>query len=100
MVTGFFKKLTNKLFNSSSKFTKDLDDAVNEVSETKVEEDSKKIAHDEKLENNDLKLEAISTPEKSEAPHEKKINQEALFKHPRGTCFLASRVGLRKVALD
>ena len=52
MVTGFFKKLTNKLFNSSSKFTKDLDEAVNEVSETEVELDVKKIAHDEKLENN------------------------------------------------
>ena len=51
MVTGFFKKLTNKLFNSSSKFTKDLDEAVNEVSETEDEVDVKKIAHDEKIEN-------------------------------------------------
>ncbi len=39
MVTGFFKKLTNKLFNSSSKFTKNLDEAVKEVSETEVEVD-------------------------------------------------------------
>ena len=53
MVTGFFKKLTNKLFNSSSKFTKDLDEAVNEVSETEVKMDGKKIAHDNKLENNE-----------------------------------------------
>ena len=56
MVTGFFKKLTNKLFSSSSKFTKDLDEAVNEVSETEVEIDVKKIAHDGKFDKNLLKL--------------------------------------------
>ena len=77
MVTGFFKKLTNKLFNSSSKFTKDLDEAVNEVSETEVEADTKKIAHDEKLENNDLKSERESRLEKSEASKVKNINQES-----------------------
>jgi fused signal recognition particle receptor len=77
MVTGFFKKLTNKLFNSSSKFTKDLDEAVNEVSETEVELDVKKIAHDEKLENNELKSERESRPEKSEASKVKNINQES-----------------------
>ena len=77
MVTGFFKKLTNKLFNSSSKFTKDLDEAVNEVSETEVEADTKKIAHDEKLENNDLKSERESRPEKSEASQVKNINHES-----------------------
>ena len=38
MVTGFFKKLKNKLFNSSSKFTKNLDEAVKEATETDVEE--------------------------------------------------------------
>ena len=37
MVTGFFKKLKNKLFNSSSKFTKNLDEAVNEVSKAEVD---------------------------------------------------------------
>ena len=37
MVTGFFKKLKNKLFNSSSKFTKNLDEAVKEATETDVE---------------------------------------------------------------
>ncbi len=36
MVTGFFKKLTNKLFNSSSKFSKNLESAVAET--TEVEE--------------------------------------------------------------
>ena len=77
MVTGFFKKLTNKLFNSSSKFTKDLDEAVNEVSETEVELDVKKIAHDEKLENNELKSERRSRPEESEASQVKNINQES-----------------------
>ena len=39
MVTGFFKKLKNKLFNSSSKFTKNLDEAVKEATETDVEID-------------------------------------------------------------
>ena len=77
MGTGFFKKLTNKLFNSSSKFTKDLDEAVNEVSETEIELDEKKIAHDEKLENNELKSERRSRPEKSEASQVKNINQES-----------------------
>ena len=75
MVTGFFKKLTNKLFNSSSKFTKDLDEAVNEVSETEVEADAKKIAHDEKLENNDLQSERRSYPENSETSQVEKINE-------------------------
>ena len=77
MVTGFFKKLTNKLFNSSSKFTKDLEEAVNEVSETEAELDVKKIAHDEKLENNELKSERESRPEKSEASQVKNINQDS-----------------------
>ena len=77
MVTGFFKKLTNKLFNSSSKFTKDLEEAVNGVSETEAKLDVKKIAHDEKLENNELKSERRSRPEKSEASQVKNINQES-----------------------
>ena len=77
MVTGFFKKLTNKLFNSSSKFTKDLDEAVKEVSETEVELDVKKIANDRKFENNGLKSEARSSPEKIEASQVKKINQDS-----------------------
>ena len=39
MVTGFFKKLTNKLFNSSSKLSKNLESAVEESAE--VEETNK-----------------------------------------------------------
>ena len=75
MVTGFFKKLTNKLFNSSSKFTKGLDEAVNEVSETGAAVDIKKIVHDEKLENNELKSDAGVSREKSETSQVKDINQ-------------------------
>ena len=77
MVTGFFKKLTNKLFNSSSKFTKGLDEAVNEVSETGAAVDIKKIVHDEKLENNELKSDAGVSREKSETSQVKDINQVA-----------------------
>ena len=77
MVTGFFKKLTNKLFNSSSKFTKDLDEAVNEVSETEAEVDVKKISPDKKLENNEIKSEATIRLEKSEASQVGTINQES-----------------------
>ena len=77
MVTGFFKKLTNKLFNSSSKFTKDLDEAVNEVSETEAEVDVAKISPDKKLENNEIKSEATIRLEKSEASQVGTVNQEA-----------------------
>ena len=77
MVTGFFKKLTNKLFNSSSKFTKGLDEAVNEVSETGAAVDIKKIVHDEKLENNELKSDARVGRDKSESSQVKDINQES-----------------------
>ena len=47
MVTGFFKKLTNKLFNSSSKFSKNLESAVDEVAE--VEESPKHQSNEKKL---------------------------------------------------
>ena len=77
MVTGFFKKLTNKLFNSSSKFTKDLDEAVNEVSETEAEVDVKKISPDKKLENNEINSEATIRLEKSEASQVGTVNQES-----------------------
>ena len=77
MVTGFFKKLTNKLFNSSVKFTKDLDEAVNEVSETEAEVDVKKISPDKKLENNEIKSEATIRLEKSEASQVETVNQES-----------------------
>ena len=50
MVTGFFKKLKNKLFNSSSKFTKNLDEAVKEATETDVEIDDREKSSEETLE--------------------------------------------------
>ena len=65
MVTGFFKKLTNKLFNSSSKFTKNLDEVVNEVSETEVEVDLEKKSIEEKPEKNEIKSNEINRPEQS-----------------------------------
>ena len=77
MVTGFFKKLTNKLFNSSVKFTKDLDEAVNEVSETEAEVNVKKISPDKKLENNEIESEATIRLEKSEASQVGTVNQES-----------------------
>ena len=50
MVTGFFKKLKNKLFNSSSKFTKNLDEAVKQATETDVEIDDGEKSSTETLE--------------------------------------------------
>ena len=52
MVTGFFKKLKNKLFNSSSKFTENLDEAVKEATETDVEIDDGEKSSTETLEKN------------------------------------------------
>ena len=52
MVTGFFKKLKNKLFNSSSKFTKNLDEAVKEATETDVLIDDREKSSEETLEKN------------------------------------------------
>ena len=52
MVTGFFKKLKNKLFTSSSKFTKNLDEAVKEATETDVEIDDGEKSSAETLEKN------------------------------------------------
>jgi len=52
MVTGFFKKLKNKLFNSSSKFTKNLDEAVKEATETESEIDDGEKSSAETLEKN------------------------------------------------
>ena len=65
MVTGFFKKLKNKLFNSSSKFTKNLDEVVNEVSEAEVEVDLEKKSIEEKSEKNEIKSNEINRPEQS-----------------------------------
>ena len=66
MVTGFFKKLKNKLFNSSSKFTKNLDEAVNEVSKAEVDVNIEKKVSVEKSEKNEINSKKISESEKSQ----------------------------------
>ena len=66
MVTGFFKKLKNKLFNSSSKFTKSLDEAVNEVSKAEVDVNIEKKVSVEKSEKNEINSKKISESEKSQ----------------------------------
>ena len=77
MVTGFFKKLTNKLFNSNSKFTKNLDEAVSEVSENEVAEDLEKKALEEKLAKNEIKSKEISRSEKSGILQVEDINEKS-----------------------
>ncbi len=77
MVTGFFKKLTNKLFNSSSKFTKSLDEVVNEVSETEVEVDLGKKSIEEELEKNEVKSNEINRPEQSTISLEENITKNS-----------------------
>ena len=77
MVTGFFKKLTNKLFNSNSKFTKNLDEAVNEVTEKEVEVDLAKIAPEETLQKNETKSKEIIKSEKKETSQVESINQNS-----------------------
>ena len=66
MVTGFFKKLKNKLFNSSSKFTKNLDEAVNEVSKAEVDVNIEKKVSVEKSEKNEINSKKIIGSEKSQ----------------------------------
>ena len=66
MVTGFFKKLKNKLFNSSSKFTKNLDEAVNEVSKAEVDVNIEKKVSVEKSKKNEINSKKISESEKSQ----------------------------------
>ena len=73
MVTGFFKKLTNKLFNSSSKFTKNLDEVVNEVLEAEVKVDLEKKSIEEKPEKNEIKSKEINRPEQSAISLEENI---------------------------
>ena len=75
MVTGFFKKLKNKLFNSSSKFTKNLDEVVNEVSETEVEVDVENKAPVETFGKNEVKSKATSDPNEGQVSNEDIINQ-------------------------
>ncbi len=77
MVTGFFKKLKNKLFNSSSKFTKNLDEAVKEVSETQVELDNEKKLSVEKLEKSEIKSKITSDPGKSKVSQEDNSHQNS-----------------------
>ena len=77
MVTGFFKKLTNKLFNSSSKFTKNLDEVVNEVSETEVEVDLEKRSIEEKPKKNEIKSKEINRPKQSAISLEENINDKS-----------------------
>ena len=77
MVTGFFKKLTNKLFNSNSKFTKNLDEAVNEVTEKEVEVDLAKIAPEETLQKNETKSKEIIKSEIKETSQVESINQNS-----------------------
>ena len=86
MVTGFFKKLTNKLFNSSSKFSKNLESAIEEA--TEVEEVTKNQASEKKLveEKNILPLE-------KDEPKVKKVLKESLS-------FFKRKTDHRKVLLD
>ena len=70
MVTGFFKKLKNKLFNSSSKFTKNLDEAVNEVSKAEVDVNIEKKVSVEKSEKNEINSKKISESEISQFAQE------------------------------
>ena len=78
MVTGFFKKLKNKLFNSSSKFTKNLDEAVKEATETDVEIDDGEKSSAETLEKNQKNEEVKRGEEENQVPQlenmEEKIN--------------------------
>ena len=86
MVTGFFKKLTNKLFNSSSKFSKNLESAIEEA--TEVEEVTKNQASEKKLveEKNILPLE-------KDEPKVKKVLKESLS-------FFKRKTDSRKVLLN
>ena len=70
MVTGFFKKLTNKLFNSSSKFAKNLENVVDEAAES--EEDLKSSANEEKH---------VEKP-KIKEPEKEKIYRIIDYEHP------------------
>ena len=76
MVTGFFKKLKNKLFNSSSKFTKNLDEAVNEVSKAEVDVNIEKKVSAEKSEKNEINSKKISESEKSQFAQDGDTDQD------------------------
>ena len=76
MVTGFFKKLKNKLFNSSSKFTKNLDEAVKEATETDVEIDDREKSSEETLEKNKKNEEVKKGEEESQVSQVKNMDEK------------------------
>ena len=76
MVTGFFKKLKNKLFNSSSKFTKNLDEAVKEATETDVEVDDKEKSPAETLEKNKKNIEVKRGEEENQVSQVENMDEK------------------------
>ena len=76
MVTGFFKKLKNKLFNSSSKFTKNLDEAVKEATETDVEVDDEEKSPTETLEKNKKNMEVKKGEEENQVSQVENIDEK------------------------
>ena len=76
MVTGFFKKLKNKLFNSSSKFTKNLDEAVKEATETDVEIDDGEKSSAETLEKNKKNEEVKRGEEENQVSQVENIDEK------------------------
>ena len=76
MVTGFFKKLKNKLFNSSSKFTKNLDEAVKEATETDVEIDDGEKSSAETLEKNKKNMEVKRGEEENQGSQVENIDEK------------------------
>jgi fused signal recognition particle receptor len=91
MVTGFFKKLTNKLFNSSSKFSKNLENVVDEAAES--EEDLKSSVNEEKH----VEKPKIKEPEK-EKIEKKETKVTKVLKD--SFSFLKRKVDKRKVLLN
>ena len=76
MVTGFFKKLKNKLFNSSSKFTKNLDEAVKEATETDVGVDDEEKSPAETLEKNKKNMEVKTGREEKQVYQIENIDEK------------------------
>ena len=76
MVTGFFKKLKNKLFNSSSKFTKNLDEAVKEVAKTDLEVDDEEISTGEKSKKNKIKIKVNRGEEENQNSQVENIDEK------------------------
>ena len=76
MVTGFFKKLKNKLFNSSSKFTKNLDEAVKEVTESDLEIDDGENSSMETLEKNKKNEEVKRGEEESQVSQVENMDEK------------------------